>query len=96
MYYVHPTRRVTTDIDLRQNKILDAITAYFENYKDSGGAPPGLEIWIRDAQVTKRGFAPERFWVDHRQRIVSSDWSHESATGTKKPIDDDRKYSWSP
>lgn len=93
VYYVHPTRRVTTDIDLREDKKLDAITVYFENHKDSGGAPAGMEMWLQNAELTKRGFAPARVWVDHRARIVSLDKLPQNgdASKAKKPAEDDRK-----
>ncbi|RDB19890.1 hypothetical protein Hypma_013085 [Hypsizygus marmoreus] len=87
MYYVHPTRHVTTDIDLREDKKLDALTAYLEHRKDGAGAPAGVELWLREPVSPKRGFVPARFWVDHRQKILTHDQSSEangSAATAKK------------
>ncbi|KAF5369694.1 hypothetical protein D9615_010149 [Tricholomella constricta] len=94
VYYVHPTRRVTADIDLREDKKLDAVIAYFEHHKDSGGAPAGMELWLceNEANSGKRGFQPVRFWVNHKQRMVSLDQS--SANGdagrSRKAVEDDQ------
>ncbi len=72
-YYVHPTLRVTTDIDLRNSKKLTAVSSYFERYKD--GAPVGLELWLCEKQDKrkKRDTALVEWWVDHGKRSVSSE-----------------------
>jgi len=69
VYYVHPTRRVTTDIDMREDKMLDAVVAFLEHH--SGPVVPlGLELWIREGEQIKKGFPPRMFWVDHGRRTV--------------------------
>jgi hypothetical protein len=89
VYYVHPTRRVTTDIDLRQNKKLDAVTAFLDRHRNTV-VPIGMELWIREGEITKKGFVPVNFWVDHGRRVVVSDQDSGKA-GRKKPTEDDRK-----
>lgn len=98
MYYVHPTRRVTTDIDLRLDKKLDAITGYLiHHYRERDSAPAGMELWLREAEAKgKRGakpLPPIRCWVDHRKRSVVIDRLHENGgSGKANPADDDRKF----
>ncbi|KAI3614483.1 hypothetical protein WG66_009710 [Moniliophthora roreri] len=57
-YYVHPTLRVTTDIDLRNVVKLEAITKFLELRRGdiSGfeGAPAGWELWLREGPVDKK------------------------------------------
>lgn len=96
MYYVHPTRRVTTDVDLRTDSILDIVTAYLERQKD-GSVPQGTELWVREVQKSrsKHGLlVPMRWWVDHRKRLVQLDRVSEvngSAKGKKNVEVDDRE-----
>lgn len=89
-YYVHPTRRVTTDINLRTEKMLSAVTSFFDEHKDSAGAPVGAELWLRDIGNTKRGFIPLRCWVDHHSRAVIMDRVHHPGKG-KRVAEDDRQ-----
>lgn len=110
LYYVHPTLRVTTDIDLRVPKNLDAVTSYLDRQKDSGerSTGPGMELWLRE-EVTKKGpkrrgdwFNPVKAWVDHRKRSVILDtvWegsSHGPRRGKKieeDALDTEYRY-WS-
>lgn len=87
---MHPTLRVTTDIDLRRIKKLEAITSYFD-HKDSG-APVGLEMWLRDMESKKHDFVPIINWVDHKKRTVTFDPSYSSNARSSVAIgDDDRK-----
>lgn len=79
-YYVHPTLRVTTDIDLRRIQKLEAVTAYFDRQKDIGDrrGSQGTELWLREmtGRTTKRRgdvFTPVKSWVDHRKRTVVVD-----------------------
>ncbi|KAF8886964.1 hypothetical protein BD779DRAFT_1529018 [Infundibulicybe gibba] len=78
LYYVHPTFRAVTDVDLRNGKLLDAVMAYFENHKHERHAPAGVEVWLRDAGSSKRGFVPVRCWVDHKKRSVTFDPLHDA------------------
>jgi hypothetical protein len=52
VYYVHPTRRVTTDVDLRIDSVLDIVTEYINRLRD-GSAPQGMEMWVREGQAQK-------------------------------------------
>lgn len=83
VYYVHPTLRITTDINLRNVKKLEAVVAYLAypntTTKDSSPAM-GSELWLREIEPTKSKrskarevFAPVRCWVDHKRRSVSFD-----------------------
>ena len=69
MYYVHPTRRMTTDIDMREDKKLDEVVIFLERH---GGTvvPLGMELWIREGEHTKKGFSLKMFWVDHGRRTL--------------------------
>ncbi|KAF9445219.1 hypothetical protein P691DRAFT_282686 [Macrolepiota fuliginosa MF-IS2] len=78
-YYVHPTRRVTTDVNLRTEKVLTAVTGYLENVKEN--VPSGCELWLRDAGTPRKGFVPSKSWVNHQTRSVIVDARH---TGGKK------------
>jgi hypothetical protein len=52
VYYVHPTRRVMTDVDLRIDSVLDIVTEYINRLRD-GSAPQGMEMWVREGQAQK-------------------------------------------
>ncbi|KAG5642968.1 hypothetical protein DXG03_001816 [Asterophora parasitica] len=98
VYYVHPTRRVTANIDLRDDTKLDAVTAYFgvQGHTDGAGAPAGVELWLREDELqrTHGGFRPVRFWVNHLQRTVARDQPavNGDAAGKKKKraVEDDQ------
>lgn len=89
-YYVHPTHRVTTDVNLRFEKVLNGVTAFLENLKDN--VPTGCEMWLRDGRDSKKKFAPVRSWVNHQTRSVII----ESGRTQKKSkrIEEDREYSY--
>lgn len=74
-YYVHPTLRITSDIDLRDTKKLDAVSSYID-----GGQiqklPVGTELWLRDGPSKKsKGdvFTAVRYWIDHEHRSAKGD-----------------------
>ncbi|KAJ8698975.1 hypothetical protein PTI98_005621 [Pleurotus ostreatus] len=80
-YYVHPTLRVTTDIDLRNIQNLDVVNKYLER-KDGGSsygygtvASNGWEIWLRESGVKskKKGGKDDfvKCWIDHKRRILT-------------------------
>ncbi|KIY67714.1 hypothetical protein CYLTODRAFT_352645 [Cylindrobasidium torrendii FP15055 ss-10] len=69
-YYVHPTLRATTDIDLRNSSKLDVVTSYFGRYKD--GAPSGLELYLCERKSKRRDTALVEWWVDSAKRVISS------------------------
>jgi hypothetical protein len=85
-YYVHPTRRVTTDVNLRTEKVLNAVTAYLENVKDT--APSGCELWLRDDGTSKKRFTPSRSWVNHQTRSVVVDHGYSGGKKQKAPEED--------
>lgn len=78
VYYVHPTSRVTTDINLRSERMLNGVERYLADYsKDQSGSAmmegtlaSGGEIWLRDVGTAKSGLVLEKWWVDHRLRTV--------------------------
>ncbi|TFK33262.1 hypothetical protein BDQ12DRAFT_727898 [Crucibulum laeve] len=71
-YYVHPTRSVTTDINLRSDKALHTVTAYLEDRDRTQlhGHHGGVEVWLRDIGTAKKGFMLSRSLVDHHARTV--------------------------
>jgi hypothetical protein len=90
-YYVHPTLRVTTDVDLRNAKKLESVTSYFDHQKS--GAPVGLELWLRDLSTTRRGPVAKSFLVDHRKRSVLVDSTpKEGRAGKSKHQEEDSTY----
>ncbi|KAH9947203.1 hypothetical protein B0H21DRAFT_692432 [Amylocystis lapponica] len=93
-YYSHSGMRITTDIDLRAPKKLNAITEYIERKRPEEVAlpPQGWELWLRDAGRTKYDFIPLRNWVNHKARILTLD-PPPSMSGDVLPdhiTDDDR------
>lgn len=80
VYYVHPARRVTTDVDLRADSILDVVTAFLEQQKDEH-VPQGVELWLREPESSKSKqnlFIPVKCWVDHRKWVLQSDLASEA------------------
>jgi hypothetical protein len=64
VYYVHPTRHVTTDADLRIDSVLDIVTEYINRLRD-GSAPQGIEMWVREGQAQKSSRSRSMaFWAD--------------------------------
>lgn len=86
-YYVHPTRRVTTDVNLRVERILNGVTAFLENLKDN--VPTGCEMWLRAGRDSKKGFVPVRSWVNHQTRSVIIESGHSQKKSKK--ADEDRE-----
>lgn len=90
VYYVHPTMHVTTDIDLRNLKQLEIVTAYLERNGEGFKVPQGCELWLRDAAEGKRReCVPIRTWIDHTKREVSFELPTERAAHHHE---DDSKY----
>lgn len=91
-YYVHPTRRVTTDVNLRMEKVLNAVTAYLENDCEEV-VPSGCELWLRDSNIArgsgrKRSFEPQSNWVNHQTRSVIIDGRYKGGKKRKSPEED--------
>lgn len=91
-YYVHPTRRVTTDVNLRMEKTLNAVTAYLENDCEEV-APSGCELWLRDSDTIREGgrsrsFEPQNSWVNHQTRSVVIDAGYKGGKKRKSPEED--------
>ncbi|KAF8967511.1 hypothetical protein BDZ97DRAFT_1755936 [Flammula alnicola] len=87
IYYVHPTRRVTTDVNLRLERVLTAVEAWMDERRDET-LDVGVEAWLREVKDGKKGGAKaggrggkkgdvviyfERYWVDHHARTVVKD-----------------------
>ena len=78
VYYVHPTNKVTTDINLRSERMLTGVERFLDDCssKDQSGSAmegtldPGDEIWLRDVGTAKSGLVLERWWVYHQSRKV--------------------------
>lgn len=88
-YYSHLTKRLTTDLDLRSERILRAVTLWIEE-RENESVGVDLEGWLKEsssknAKAKKRsGWGSkknkdgspiflERHWVDHHQRSVFKD-----------------------
>lgn len=69
-YFVHPTLRATTDLDLNVPAKLLLVTSYFERYKNPQA--DGLELWLTARNDRKRDSALLEWWVDHSRHLVSS------------------------
>jgi hypothetical protein len=94
LYFVHPGMHITTDVDLRDPKKLDAITAFLDNdltshssFVPKGG--DGWEMWLRDGPVSKRQSKILRTWVNHRMRAVFADPPARNLDGVSE---DDSEY----
>ncbi|KAF8633517.1 hypothetical protein AX17_004430 [Amanita inopinata Kibby_2008] len=82
VYYVHPAQRIVADVELRSERLLDAVMKHLssEQHERSVEAAPGggtAELWLRDGGNGKRGFVPVRWWVDHEERTVMVDKTFE-------------------
>lgn len=85
VYYVHPTNRVTTEINLRSERMLTGVERFLaDQSKDHSDAMEGTlatggEIWLRDVGTAKSGMILEKWWVDHRLRtvVMAEDEEHE-------------------
>ena len=95
VYYVHPTRRITTDIDMREDKMLDRAVALLKRKV----VPPGLELWFREREHTKKAFFARMFWVDHGRRTVvhhqgprHGGWAETANDDCKGLISNGRQY----
>lgn len=95
IYYVHPTRRITADLDLRDDKVLDSVNRYFEHPKDGRPAPVGMELWLREGESGKQGFRPVRHYlVNHEKKAVSpseDDTYWDGRNMDKETSEDDRE-----
>ncbi|TFK20580.1 hypothetical protein FA15DRAFT_658990 [Coprinopsis marcescibilis] len=98
-YYVHPTKRITTDLNLRQDKSLSDVTNFLENSStgfgggsrfSNGKEGPGIEVWLRDLGSAKKGFVPVKCYVDHHSRTVTVDRVEETGRGSRKVIEEDQ------
>ena len=74
VYYVHPTSRVTTEINLRSERMLTSVEKFLADHdKDPSVAGVNVEfgeIWLRDVGTAKSGMVLEKWWVDHMARTV--------------------------
>ncbi|KAF8871776.1 hypothetical protein CPB84DRAFT_1800451 [Gymnopilus junonius] len=89
VYYVHPTRRVTTDSNLRKESVLAALEAWFELRNLDDNVNVGVEGWVREVSVDGNGMQNpqpvlsfERYWVNHiAQTVIKEDVDSESHVG---------------
>ncbi|KZP09953.1 hypothetical protein FIBSPDRAFT_759103 [Athelia psychrophila] len=94
-YYVHPTLRVVTDVELRKERQLKIVMAYLDRGTGTSGdafkVPQGCELWVRNAvEGKRRDCVPVRNWVDHVKRIVSFDVPSENAEGNHHLHEDEK------
>jgi hypothetical protein len=93
IYFVHPPLRVITDINLRNLKQLEIVTAYLDRDGEGFKVPQGCELWLRDAAEGKRReCVPVRSWVDHGKRTVSFEppWERDAHTSHHLHEDDSK------
>ncbi|KAH8092509.1 hypothetical protein BXZ70DRAFT_898238 [Cristinia sonorae] len=96
VYYFNHGMRITTDIDLRNIKNLEAVTEYLDRKLPEEVAlpPAGWELWLRDAGSGKTGFAPARSWINHVAKSLSftppPTMNGEADTAVDHINDDDR------
>lgn len=74
-YFVHPARRIVTDVDLRNARHLADIVAFLDRADMADVALPPAEqgeweIWLRNGAKSRKDFAPVRNWVDHKTRVL--------------------------
>lgn len=97
IYYVHPTMRVVTDIDLRSVRQLDLVMKYLDRGTSGEGfkVPQGCELWVRDAaNGKKKDCVPVRNWVDHVKRFVSFEPpSERHGEGSQHLHEDDSEFA---
>ncbi|TCD65970.1 hypothetical protein EIP91_001962 [Steccherinum ochraceum] len=100
VYYVNRSMRVTVDVDLRNSKKLEAVTEYLDRkLPEEVALPPlGWELWLKEADETKKGFVPVRNWVNHEARSLSFKppppaMNGEAITAADHVTDDDRMDS---
>jgi hypothetical protein len=83
VYYVHPTRRMITDVDLRIDSTLDVVTTFLK--RKDGNLPKGTELWIREGPRSKQGFVVPSGWrVDHMKQVVHFDCANEASGNAKR------------
>ena len=86
-YYSHLTRKVTTDLDLRSERILRAVTIWVEERenetvsvevegwllesKDTAARAKKKSGWGRQNKKEEEPIYLERWWVDHHHRSVT-------------------------
>ncbi|KAF8886918.1 hypothetical protein BD779DRAFT_1672967 [Infundibulicybe gibba] len=75
-YYVHQGYQVVADMDLNDEKLLDAVMAYLEGCGDV--ILPGKELWLQDPGFRGGRFDPLRWLVDHSRQLVVFDSLHEA------------------
>ena len=94
VYFTHPNRRITVDVDLLTDNMHKNVTAFSERHND-GSVPLGMELWIRQGSESNQDFfVPIGYWVDHRRRVVQLLCENEMNQNTKgkNTVADDRKW----
>ncbi|KAF8889835.1 hypothetical protein BD779DRAFT_304942 [Infundibulicybe gibba] len=95
LYYIHNTRRVVTDVDLRDGNTLDAVMAYLKSRNDGALAARDRELWLQNTGSHERGFIPLGCLIDHKKRSATFDTLPEaSGDGGDDELDAECRY-WS-
>jgi hypothetical protein len=66
-YYIHPSKPIITDIDLRNSYHLRAVSDYLNGDRE---VPAGWELWLRDEGTTGRDIKVVESWVDHVRKVL--------------------------
>jgi len=96
VYYVHPTRRVTTDLNLRIERILFAVDGWMEERKDET-LDVSVEGWLREADGKKyvHNKASGGWWGGKKkgEEVIYFErfWVDHHARSVVKDEDDGRK-----
>ena len=94
LYYSHRELDVATDIDLRNLKKLDAVSDYLDKKRPGEVVLPplGWELWLRDNSKLPFDFVPAKYWVNHRDRMLTREVPTQPIGGSAPPLsEDDRK-----
>ncbi|TFK61040.1 hypothetical protein BDN72DRAFT_863919 [Pluteus cervinus] len=76
VYFVHPTHRVITEIDLYSTKRLDVVHSYIDRYLINP-VPQGMELWLREIAPSpglpppKKGSGLASLWVNHTKKNIT-------------------------
>ncbi|KAF8885293.1 hypothetical protein BD779DRAFT_683517 [Infundibulicybe gibba] len=94
LYYVHSTRQVIADVDLRDEELLGAVMAYLESHDDHMLEPVHQELWLRNTGSHENEFIPLGCVVDHRKQSVMFDALHETGDDGGDDLELDAEYRY--
>lgn len=86
-YFANVELRVTTDVDLRNNRKLEVITDLLDRKRpgETTLPPIGWELWLREAGETPYESMFVKSWISHRDRIVTTEPPTVGGNGQPEP-----------